>query len=205
MTWVATVVGVGVAGATAGVNAISRGHKKRKAQRAMDNRPKYEIPKEIFQNQAMYESMANSSRVPGQKRIENQIAQNTAQSIGASQRAAGSSADALSAVSGINQNANNTYNELGMQGAQMQMANKDKLAQARQATGDYRQQDFDYNKNQKYLERMKLLMKQQDESRADTQNLTNSLGQVGMAAAGSGGKKGAKGSSGGNSFYGTSL
>lgn len=152
-----------------------------KAKKVNAVRPKYEIPQEVFQNQAMYEAMANSSRVPGQSYIENQIAQNTSQAIGVSQRAAGSSVDALSAISGINQNANNMYNELGVQGANYQMQAKDKLAASRETVADYRQQEFDYNKNQAYLEKMKLKQKYEDQARQNYGNMSNDIHEFGMS------------------------
>jgi hypothetical protein len=125
-------------------SAITGSKAKKAEQQANKMRPTYEIPKEIFQNQAMYESMANSARVPGQAYIENQMGQSTAQALGATQRAAGSSADALSAVSGIQQNANNMLTNLQIQAAQQQMLAKDRLAGARETTADYRQQEFDF-------------------------------------------------------------
>ncbi len=152
-----------------------------KAKKINTTRPQYEIPKEIFQNQAMYEAMANSSRVPGQSYIENQIGQNTAQAVGASQRAAGSSADALSAVSNINQNAQNMYTNLGMQGAELQNQAKDKLAGSRETVADYRQQEFDYNKNQPYLQRMKQKQKYEDQKRQNYSNMSNDIHEFGMS------------------------
>ena len=147
-------------------------------------RPTYAIPKEEYQNQAMYQAMANSSRVPGQSYIENQIGQNTAQSINASQRAAGSSADALAAVGGIQQNANDMYNQLGMEGAQLQMQNKDKLANANNELADYKQQAFDYNQNQPYQISYAQKQKIQDQQYMNNNNAVNSLAELGMTYAG---------------------
>jgi hypothetical protein len=187
MTWVAAAVGVAGVAVTAG-KAISDGSQKRKAERAsknmLKNRPKYEIPQEIFQNQAMYEAMAGSSRVPGQSQIEDRIAQNTSQAIGASQRAAGSSVDALSAVSNINQNANNMQNNLGIQGAEYQMMAKDKLAASRGLMADYKNQRFDYNKNQPWQIAYAQKQKQLDQQKIDSENTYNSLSQTLPSAVG---------------------
>ena len=159
MTWVAAAVGVAGVAVTVG-KAVSDGSKKRKDRKAnealMKNRPQYEIPQEIFQNQAMYEAMAGSSRLPGQNILENNIGQSTAQAIGRSQKTAGSSADLLSSVTGIQANQNEVLQNMSLAGMQQQQANKDKLAGARETVSDYRNQKFDYNKNQ--LWKMKICM-----------------------------------------------
>lgn len=150
-------------------------------------RPRYNIPKEVFQNQAMYDAMSKSSRVPGQSYIENQIGQNQAQALSASQKAAGSSADALSAVSGIQQNSNNQYNELGRQGAEFQFMNKDKLAAANREVADYKQQEFDYNQNQPYQTSYAQKQKIQDQQMMNNNNSINNLVGLGMTYAGQAG------------------
>jgi len=176
-----TVIGGVVGGAAGLIGGLS---KKKKRDEAAKNvhRPDYQIPQEVFQNQAMYEAMAKSSRVPGQANIENQIGQNTAQSINASQKAAGSSADALASVGKIQQNALNQYGQLGQMGAEFQQQNIDKLAAARGETADYRQQAFDYNKNQPYQIAFGQNQKLQDQNRQDNQNITNDVQALGMIA-----------------------
>lgn len=147
-------------------------------------RPNYEIPQEIFQNQAMFESMANSSRIPGQAIMEENIAKSTANAIGQAQRGAASSVDALSAIGGIQQNQNDVFSNLGIAGAQMQMANKDKLAQARESTADYRQQAFDYNKNQPYLLKLKQSQKYRDQAQSQFNNISRDVHEFGSSVGG---------------------
>lgn len=154
-------------------------NQKKQASKIDTTRPQYVIPKEIFQNQAMYRAMANSSRVPGQQYIENNIGQNTAQSLSAVQNAAGSSADALAMLGGIQQNALNQYNQLGIQGAEMQMANKDKLAAANNTLSEYKDKRWDLNSYEPY--KMKVAKKEQLEQAAwnNMQTGANQIAAVG--------------------------
>jgi hypothetical protein len=180
MSYVALAVGIAGLAVTAG-KAIGDGKQRRKSAResekALKNRPKYEIPQEIFQNQQMYEAMANSSRVPGQAQMEENIGKSTAQAVSQAQRTAGSSADALSAVSGIQQGQNEALMNLGMLGQQQQAINRDKLATSRETVADYRQQKFDYNKNEPWKIRYAQKQKELDQKKIDTANTYDSLGQ----------------------------
>lgn len=182
-----TAIGA-VVGAGAGLISGESKKKKRDAAAKAVQRPTYQIPQEIFQNQAMYEAQANSSRVPGQENIEKQIGQLQSQSLNASQKAAGSSADALAAVGQTQQNTLDQYGNLAQMGAQYQLQNKDKLAQARETTADYQQQAFDYNKNEPYQQAYAYNQKLQDQNRQDNQNMVNdvqALSALGTSAIGS--------------------
>jgi len=192
MTWVAAAVGVAGVAVTVG-KAVSDGSKKRKDRKAnealMKNRPQYEIPQEIFQNQAMYEAMAGSSRLPGQNILENNIGQSTAQAIGRSQKTAGSSADLLSSVTGIQANQNEVLQNMSLAGMQQQQVNKDKLAGSRETVSDYKNQKFDYNKNQMWKMKYAQLQKEQDQAKIDQENtfnnLNSSIGTIGGAVSSS--------------------
>jgi hypothetical protein len=169
-----------VGGAAVGlVSGLSKKKKRDDAAKKV-NRPTYQVPQEAFQNKAMYEAMANSQRVPGQSYIENQIAQQQAQALAASQQVAGSSADAQAAVGRIQQNSLNAYGELGAMAAQNQAANIDKLAQARSNVADYRQQAFDYNQNEPYKIAFAQSQKLQDQNQLDNQNITNDVQALAM-------------------------
>lgn len=185
-----TLIG-GVAGAGVGLFTGEEQKKKRDDAAKAVRRPDYQIPQQIFQNQAMYQAMANSSRVPGQENIEKQIGQLQTQSINASQKASGSSADALAAVGGTQQNTLNEYGNLAQMGAQYQMQNKDKLAEARETTADYQQQAFDYNKNQPYQLAYAYNQKLQDQNRQDNQNMVNDAMALGAMGTNAGGNRSA--------------
>lgn len=170
-----TAIGA-VGGAAVGLIGGLSGKKKRDAAaKAAADRPEYRIPKEVYQNKAMYEAMAKSSRVPGQDQIEKQIGQTEARSLNASQRAAGSSADALSAVGNIQQNTLDQQGQLAAMGQQYRAQNMDKMAASRENLADYKQQSFDYNKNQPYQIAFAQNQKLQDQNRMDNQNMVNDV------------------------------
>jgi hypothetical protein len=173
------------------VKYITSAIQDRKAKKIKTDRPTYEIPKEIGQNQAMFQAAANTSRIPGQSVAENNIGANNASSMNAAMQAGGSSSDILAAMSGINQNTNNQYNNLAMQGVEMQMQNKDRLAQSNETMADYKQQEFDYNKNQPYelaVMRKRALETAANANRDSANNDTHEAGMSMLSFTG-GGKK----------------
>jgi hypothetical protein len=122
----------------------------KQANKINPERPTYEIPQEILANKAMYESQANSSRLPGQSTLENNVSAQNANTIERVLQASSSSGDILNAISGVGHNSNMQMNDIAIQGANMQMLNRDKLAGANNTLAEYRDQEFDYNKNQPY-------------------------------------------------------
>lgn len=182
-----TAIG-GVVGAGVGlVGGLSAKKKREKAAAEAAKRPEYKIPKEIFQNKAMYEAMAKSSRIAGQDQVEKQIGQTEARALDASQKAAGSSADALSAVGNIQQNTLDQQGQLAAMGQQYQAQNKDKLVAARSDLADYKQQAFDYNKNSPWQTKFAQSQKLEDQNRMDNQNVVNdvqALSAMGKSAVG---------------------
>jgi hypothetical protein len=151
-----------------------------KAAKIHPNRPTYSIPSEIAKNQAMYQSMANTSRLPGQSIAENNIGSNNASSINAAMQAGGNSGDILATLGNVNNNSNAQYNNLAMQGAQMQYSNKDKLAQANESMADYKNQAFDYNENQPYELAYKRKMALEGAAYANVDRGAQNDQQVGM-------------------------
>lgn len=135
-------------------------------------RKKYRIPSEITSNVRMAENLAASQRLPGQGVAENRIRENSANALDAIMKSATSGGDILNAASGINRNQNNAFNDLNVQAAEMQMANKDRLSHANQVMAGYRDQAFDYNVNQPYL--MDLARKQALQQ-AGAENMNNAL------------------------------
>jgi hypothetical protein len=158
-----------------------------KAKKIDATRPTYNIPQEVFSNRDMYQNAANTTRIPGQSIAENKIGAQGAGSMNAAMQAGGSSSDILSAISNINQNQNNAYNDLSMQGAQMQSQSKDKLAMANNQVAEYRDQAFDYNKNQPY--ELALMRKRALEGAAygNINNASSDMHEGGMALMGAGG------------------
>lgn len=176
--------------------AIMGRRQKRLAAQINPTRPKYEIPSEIGANVNMYNSSASSSRLPAQSLMEDNLKASTSATFNQAQNAAGGSGGSamLAALGRVNQNESNSVNQLNIAGAENQQANKDKLAQARNTMADYKQQDFDYNKNQPYeldLMRKRALigaaMGNYDAGRQENQQL--GLALLGSSGKGGGGKK----------------
>lgn len=125
-----------------------------KGSKMKPQRPTYKIPREIAQNQAMYRAAANSTRVPGQSIIENNIKAGGANALRNINNTARNTGDILAAASQVNSNQNQAFNNLGIEGAQIQMKNRDRLANANETMAQYRNQAFDYNQNQPYMNAM---------------------------------------------------
>ena len=132
------------------IDLLTAWHQANKAKKIKADRPTYEIPKEVQQNKDMYQSLANSSRIPGQSIADNNRGASSAASLAALMKGSSSSSDILYGLSQVNQNNNNAINDLAMQGAQYQAMNRDKLADANSQLAEYKDQAFDYNKNQPY-------------------------------------------------------
>lgn len=113
-------------------------------------RPDYKMPGEIGQNTQMYNALANSNRLPGQSIMENRLNAGVAGGLNEVNKTGGSSVNRLAAITSLNESRNNAVNDLGVQGAVMRLQNMDKLANARGIQAQYRDQEFDYNKNQPY-------------------------------------------------------
>ncbi len=83
---------------------------------------------------------------------------------------AGSSADVLASLGNTQNNANGALNNLAMEGAQNQNMNIDKFANANNTTAEYRDQAFDYNKNEPYQQAYARKQALQTAANANLQN-----------------------------------
>lgn len=118
----------------------------------------------------MYKNMANSSRLPGQANLENQIGASSSNAINAAMQGAGSSADILASIGNTQNNTNGALNNLAMEGAQNQNQNIDKFANANNVMADYKNQAFDYNQNEPYQQAYARKQALQTASNANLQN-----------------------------------
>ncbi len=181
---------LGIAGGAAAIKGISAAHQANLARKTQANRPTYQIPQEIADNQAMYKGLANSSRLPGQSNLENQIGANSANGINAAMMGGGSSADVLASIGNTQNNTNGALNNLAVEGAQNQNMNKDKFANANNVMADYKNQAFDYNQNEPYQQAYARKMALRTASNANLNGATQDLmnGAAMMTARGNGGK-----------------
>ncbi len=198
---IGSVIGAVGGAIVGGVGTAIHNHKMKKLDKerkaAEAARPTLATPQGILDNQAMYANMAGTTRVPGQDQIQNQIA-NSASSAILQGQYNGSSLDQINNLTGkVNQQTLGAQNDLGIAGAEYQMANKDKLAGARLQTADSDLNNFDFNKNQPYeynLMRNRALAGQQIQNyNQANQQWTNLAGMAVMGGGGFGGGDGGTG------------
>lgn len=149
-----------------------------KGGRIKPQRPTYQIPSEITANQKMAQDLANTSRLPGQSIAEGNIRASSANALSNVKNTSSNVNDVLAAASNINANQNSAMNNLAMEGAGFQMANKDRLSAANQAMAQYKDQAFNYNQNEPYL------MQQQRKNaliQSGAQNISGALGDTSNA------------------------
>lgn len=170
-----------------GIYSLAQGIKQNnQANRINPLRPTYRPPSEIAANQKMYQDLVNSNRMPGQSIAENNIKSGTANSINAMTQAGGGVNNILAAIGGLNQNQNNAMNQLSTQAAQMNLGNRDRLAQANNAMAEAKNQAFDYNQNQPYMMDLQRKYALQQAGAANINNSFNGLKSAGSTAGNSG-------------------
>ena len=142
-----------VGGAIAGIGAISKGIKARKqrklAEKIDDTRPVYKRPAEIDKNVQMYRNLSQAG-MPGQGAMEARLGEQTAGALGQVERGGGSAVNRLQALTQLTRGQQQSQQELGIQSAQYKSSIYDKLAQAREMRAQYKDVEFDYNKNQEF-------------------------------------------------------
>jgi hypothetical protein len=164
------------------IDAISAYSQNRKSNKIKLNRPTYNIPGEILQNQAMYQNAANTTRLPGQSILENNIGASSAGSMNAVMQSGGSSTDILSALSSVNQNQNNAYNDMAVKGAEFQAMSKDKLASANSELSEYRDQQWQVNQYEPYQLEYARKMALKTAANANVNNMGRDMHAAGMSA-----------------------
>lgn len=124
---------------------------RRKAKRELAKlqRPNYEIPNEVMQNQKMAQQAAQEG-LPSQQ--YNQAMQNVQRQQNRALSAAGSRRGALMALPGINQQANDQLMNLDVKDAQARMSNQQQLYGVNSQVGQYRDKAFNINRMQPYTE-----------------------------------------------------
>lgn len=153
-----------------------------KASHIHPQRPTYTIPQGINNNVAMYQQMADTSRMPGAGISENAIYGNQASLVRQALQSGGSAGDILASLGGIGQQTNNSLNQIAQQGAQYQMAGKEALANANNTQGDYSNQSFSYNQNDPYQLQYMRKMALQGGALGNFDTTAQNLGNAGMTA-----------------------
>lgn len=188
---IGTAIGAAAGAVVGGVVGYISGKNKKKrldAAKKASERPTLEIPDSIKQNVAMYDLLANSSRMPGQSAIEDRISGSSASATNKIQQNFSDSSQALAGIAAVKQNENAQYANLGVQAANLQLQAKDKLADSRGVLADYEMAKFNYNKNQPYMMALDEKRRIEDQSKQDFQNsLQSFINGAGAYSQGGGG------------------
>jgi hypothetical protein len=180
----------------AGFREENEGKKKaKKAEQDMEfwikNRPDYDVRDEHYQNKGlatqtrnMYSDLTKTGQIPGQQYVEDQLAQNTANTLASAQMYGTTNPAVLSQLA---QNALQTQNQqsrnLSIEGARMRQENFGNLASATQAlqsanTNIAEEEDkaWNYNVNEPYqlqVDRTRKKLKAGEEQEAKGRDMTN--------------------------------
>ncbi len=120
------------------------------SQAKKNQRPNYEIPQEIEQNLNQAQLFAQQGMPMEQyNRAASSIDRNQAFGL----RSMSDRRGGLVGLAGLNQGANDAYNNLAMQDAQMRMQNLSQLYNARGTMATYRDKAFDINQMQPFQQR----------------------------------------------------
>lgn len=145
-------VGAGAANVAGGlVSGVAGFFQRRKAKRELAKlqRPTYEIPNEVMQNQKMAQQAANEG-LPSEQ--YNQAMQGIQRQQSAALNAAGGRRGALMSLPGIQQQANDQTMNLNVKNAQAKMNNRQQLYGINSQVGGYRDKAFSLNKLEPYKE-----------------------------------------------------
>lgn len=164
---------------TSGINA-DRAKKLRKRgeklqREAEERRTDFSIPDEIRKNQQLAESDA-FGKPALQSYLEEAAAREESSNLSAVNRYATSSADALAAAAGVNNQSARARTQAAASGEQVRQQNKGALYNANNQMADYETMAWDMNVNIPYLQRMQMAQQMQG---AGYQGQTDSLNSIG--------------------------
>lgn len=147
--------------APAVLQGIQSGIQGLRAGRIRNRRPTYNIPKEIYDNVATATGAYNAASMygmPGQGRIQNNIAGSQASSNQAIMQSQQSPAAMLAGLSSVNQNTSNAMANLGADAARFRQSNMDNtrlgMLSAKQALAAYKDREFEINKMKPFQDAM---------------------------------------------------
>lgn len=120
------------------------------SQAKSNQRPNYDIPKEIGQN-------LNQAQLYAQQGLPmdvyNRATANIDRNAAFGLRSLGDRRSGIAGISALNQSTNDAYSNLAMQDAQARMNNLAQLYNARSTMAGYRDKAFELNKMQPYMQR----------------------------------------------------
>lgn len=129
---------------------------RKKLDKLIQNRPKYQINQEAYDNQAIARNSAYG-RDNAVVNAEAQVSQNASDALATAKNATASGAGILAAVSNINANTNQANQALAQQEAQTQAAGRDKLMSANAAMIEEKDKEWNFNVNDPYQNKVQAL------------------------------------------------
>jgi hypothetical protein len=180
LSWIAASVAAGASAFKGISGAIQVGKGKTMAKNNI--RPVYQRPGEVNQGLALAEQGYYNAVMPGTSQAINNISASGAGSFNAATQAASSSGDVLDAISKINFNQGQQFNDLASQQAlykQQQLGNlQSQLANSAQ----YTDKEFSYNKDSPYQDEAAAASAMIGAGNQNIGSAASELGTIGTAA-----------------------
>lgn len=187
-------------------NTISARRKQKKLDKMIDNRPKYKITDEAFENQAIArgEAYGRDRAIQGQ---EAELEQDASDAVGQAKDVTSSTSALMSTIAAINANKDQSRRELATTEAQLMAGKKSQLLDVNTQMIDEKDKAWNYNENMPYQmkvaalrDRIKNNQEQAAQQYAASSNFMTNMfagGSFNYGGGSSGGDKGGGGMGGG--------
>jgi hypothetical protein len=143
------LVGAAATGLATGLRAFSQWNRSKNTK--VPSRPISMTPQGIIENQQNARQVASGSLADATNTLANQqLQQSQAQGIGAAKQSARSSTDIMATLGRLNQNTNNSLNNLAQQRYGQRLGGYNMLNQANQNIAGYDDRNFAYNQVEPY-------------------------------------------------------
>jgi len=143
----ATGIGAGVQGLMGLGKSIFGGIQSIKANKALKDFkfPQYTMPSELENMLSMYQQRAAANELPGQSLMENKLGAQTAFGQRAAEKYAGTSGQALGAVTGLYGQQMNAVRDLGIKFADFKAQRQNELGRAQQIMAEAQDKQWEIN------------------------------------------------------------
>lgn len=209
MAWVdVAVLGVAAGSAAYSAHVAHKRNKEAQANAAalrdkISNPPDYTIPSEYQTNQNLVLPYTKTSQLAGQAYMQNQVDNNSANSVAKAQRDGLSGSAITSVLASANNASNNAATNMDIAGAQQRQSYIDRSMNANQQTADQKAIQWNLDTNQPYQNWMSYYRDmylgktaQSNQAAANAQGqIVAGAGSLGGAAGGLSGKYGSGGAS----------
>src|SRR5512133_2058896 len=140
-------IGAGIQGLMGLGRSIVGGIQSSRANKALKNfkLPQYTMPSELENMLSLYEQRAGANELPGQSLIENKLGAQTAFGQRAAEKYAGTSGQALGAVTGLYGQQMNAVRDLGIKFADFKAQRQNELGHAQQIMAEAQDKQWEIN------------------------------------------------------------